>query len=59
MLGWALWLIFIHAILAMALPPWVYGMVAVVTLPFGISIMLKGLQMFTYQTELGNLDQFA
>ena len=59
MLGWALWLIFIHAILAMTLPPWVYAMGAVVTLPFGISIMLKGLQMFTYQTELGNLDQFA
>ena len=59
MLGWALWLIFIHAILAMTLPPWVYGMSAVVTLPFGISIMLKGLHMFTYQTELRNLDQFA
>ena len=59
MLGWALWLIFIHAILAMTLPPWVYGMSAVVTVPFGISIMLKGLHMFTYQTELGNLDQFA
>ena len=58
-LGWALWLIFIHAILAMTLPPWVYGMSAVVTVPFGVSIMLKGLHMFTYQTELGNLDQFA
>lgn len=59
MLGWALWLIFIHAILAMILPPWVYGMSAVVTVPFGISIMLRGLHMFTYQTEFGNLDQFA
>ena len=59
MLGWALWLIFIHVILAVTLPPWVYGMSAVITVPFGISIMLKGLHMFTYQTELGNLDQFA
>jgi len=59
MLGWALWLIFINAILAMTLPPWVYGTSAVVTVPFGISIMLKGLHMFTYQTEFGNLDQFA
>ena len=59
MLGWALWLIFIHAILAMTLPPWLYGMSAAVTVPFGISIMLKGLHMFTYQTEFGNLDQFA
>jgi len=59
MLGWALWLIFIHAILAMTLPPWLYGMSAALTVPFGISIMLKGLHMFTYQTEFGNLDQFA
>ena len=59
MLGWALWLLFIHAILAMTLPPWVYATSAVVTVPFGISIMLKGLHRFTHQTELGNLDQFA
>lgn len=59
MLGWALWLIFINAIFAMTLPPWIYGMSAVVTIPFGILIMLKGLHMFTYQTELKNLDQFA
>ncbi len=59
MLGWGLWLVFIHAILAIALPPWVYGVGAVAMLPLGISIMLKGLQMFTHQTEFGNLDQFA
>ncbi len=59
MVGWALWLVFIHAILATALPPWVYGVGAVAMLPLGISIMLKGLHMFTHQTEFGNLDQFA
>lgn len=59
MLGWALWLLFLHAIFAMALPPWVYGMSAVAIAPVGISIMLKGLHMFTHQTELGKLDQFA
>ena len=59
MLGWALWLIFTNATLAMTLPPWVYGVSALVTIPFGISIMLKGLHMFTFQTEIGNNDQFA
>ena len=59
MLGWSLWLLFIHAILAMTLPPWVYGMSAVAIVPLGISIMLKGLHVFTHQTEFGNLDQFA
>jgi len=59
MLGWGLWLLFIHAILAMTLPPWVYGMSAVAIVPLGISIMLKGLHMFTHQTEFGNLDQYA
>jgi len=59
MMGWSLWLLFIHAILAIALPPWVYGVIAVITVPFGYLIMLKGLHMFTYQTEFGNLDQFA
>jgi len=59
MLGWVMWLIFIHAILAMTLPPWVYGIVAVATLPLGVSIMLKGLHMFTHQTEVGDLDQLA
>jgi hypothetical protein len=59
MLGWSLWLLFIHAILAMTLPPWVYGTSAVVIVLLGISIMLKGLHMFTHQTEFGNLDQFA
>jgi hypothetical protein len=59
MLGWGMWLLFIHAILAMTLPPWVYGASAVLIVPLGISIMLKGLHMFTHQTEFGNLDQFA
>ncbi len=59
MTGWSLWLLFIHAILASTLSPWVYGMSAIVILPVGISIMLKGLNMFTHQTELGKLDQFA
>lgn len=59
MLGWSLWLLFIHAILAMTLPPWVYGTSTLAIVPLGISIMLKGLNMFTHQTELGNLDQFA
>jgi hypothetical protein len=59
MLGWGLWLLFIHAIVAMTLPPWVYGMSALAIVPLGISIMLKGLHMFTHQTEFGNLDQYA
>jgi hypothetical protein len=59
MLGWSLWLLFIHAIVAMTLPPWVYGMSAIAIVPLGILIMLKGLHMFTHQTEFGNLDQFA
>jgi hypothetical protein len=59
MLGWGLWLLFIHAILAITLPPWVYGVSVVAIVPLGISIILKGLHMFTHQTELGNLDQFA
>lgn len=59
MLGWALWLLLIHAILAIILPAWVYGASAVVMVVVGISIILKGLRMFTYQTEFGNLDKFA
>ena len=59
MLGWVMWLLFIHAILAMTLPPWVYGVVAVATVPLGVSIILKGLHMFTHETEVGSLDQFA
>jgi hypothetical protein len=59
MLGWGLWLLFIHAILAMTLPPWIYGLGAVVTAPLGVLIVMKGLHMFTYQTEVGKLDQFA
>jgi len=59
MFGWSQWLLFIHAILAMTLSPWVYGMIAVGIVPVGISIILKGLHMFTHQTELGNIDQFA
>jgi len=59
MLGWGLWFLFIHAILAITLPPWAYATSAFISATFGISIMLKGLQMFTYETEVGNLDQFA
>ncbi len=59
MLGWSLWLLFIHAILAMTLPGWIYALSAVAIVPLGFSLMLKGLQMFTQQTERGNLDQFA
>lgn len=59
MVGWSLWLLLIHAILVVALPDWVYAAGAAIIVPLGISIMLKGLQMFTHQTEFGNLDQFA
>ncbi len=59
MLGWSLWLLFIHAILAMTLPTWIYGASAVAIVPLGFLIILKGLHMFTHQTEYGNLDQFA
>lgn len=59
MVGWGLWLLFINAILAMTLAPWIYGACAAAILPLGFSTMLKGLHMFTHQTEFGNLDQFA
>jgi len=59
MLGWSLWLLLIHAILVMTLPASVYAATAAITVPLGISMMRKGLQMFAHQTEFGNLDQFA
>lgn len=59
MLGWSLWLLFIHAILVIGLTPWVYVPIAAIFLSFGVFMTLKGLQMFTHQTEFGNLDQFA
>jgi uncharacterized membrane protein len=59
MVGWSLWLLLIHVILVMMLPAWVYAAGAAITLPLGLSMMFKGLQIFTHQTEFGNLDQFA
>ena len=56
MLGWTLWLLFLHTILAVTLPPWIYGAVAAAFVLLGISVTVKGLQKFTYQTEVGALD---
>ena len=49
-------MLFLHTILAVTLPPWIYGAVAAAFVLLGISVTVKGLKKFTYQTEVGALD---
>ncbi len=51
-LGWSLWALLIHTILALVLPPWTYVVLATFLVSMGSLFIVKGLREFTQLSEI-------
>lgn len=58
-LGWGMLVLLVHAVLAIVLPPPVYGATAAIALPAGFLLMLLGLRKFTHRMETEIIERCA
>lgn len=58
-MGWGMLLLLVYAVLAIALPPLVYGATAVIAIPGGFLLMLLGLRKFTHRMETVIIERSA
>ncbi|HET6628570.1 MAG TPA: hypothetical protein VFG91_02220 [Woeseiaceae bacterium] len=57
--GWGMLVLLVHAVLAIALSPLVYGATAAIAIPAGFLLTLRGLRKFTHRMETAIIEPSA